>query len=189
VALINRQHPSGRRRFTLAHELGHHLLANEYSVDWNVGGDDDSEKVINAFAIHFLMPRDDVRDAWPDALARAGTARGAAITLAASFGCSWTAALTQMQRVGVISAAQADDLRYTLPAASEHLEHEAVAVDDLRVPSVSAAIAGAIVRAYKKADISAGRALELGRGALQPSDLPDVGDAPIEALLSQHGRE
>src|SRR5690606_31567916 len=34
ATVINGCLPVGRRRFTLAHELGHHLLADEYTIDF-----------------------------------------------------------------------------------------------------------------------------------------------------------
>jgi Zn-dependent peptidase ImmA (M78 family) len=52
VALVNGTTDAGRRRFDLAHELGHHLLADEYTADFGLGTTPaDREALINAFAI------------------------------------------------------------------------------------------------------------------------------------------
>ncbi len=65
VALVNGTADPGRRRFDLAHEFGHHLLADEYTADFGLGTTQaDREALLNAFAIHFLMPRPSVRRRW-----------------------------------------------------------------------------------------------------------------------------
>jgi hypothetical protein len=46
LALVNGLSPVGGRRFTLAHELGHHVFADQYSDAWILGtGGDDREKL------------------------------------------------------------------------------------------------------------------------------------------------
>lgn len=49
VVLVNSQLPTARKRLTLAHELGHLVLHNEYA-------DEDMESQANEFAAEFLMP-------------------------------------------------------------------------------------------------------------------------------------
>ena len=47
----------GRKRFTLAHELGHYFLHNDYfEIDLDGGKRDDSEYVVDAFAQELLVP-------------------------------------------------------------------------------------------------------------------------------------
>lgn len=63
--IINANHPPGRQRYSAAHELGHHLLGHGTTVDpeteplyrWGSGPPPDREKVAEAFAAWFLMPR------------------------------------------------------------------------------------------------------------------------------------
>lgn len=183
ATVINGSLPVGRRRFTLAHELAHHLLEDEYTVDFQVLGDEASEQVINAFAIHFLMPRTGVAAAWQREIARNRPPREAAIALAAGFGVSWTAAVAQLHRLGLVSSADADALRASLPTRADYVELEIEVQSDLEVPSVSPNFAGAVLRAYRHRDISASRAVEMLRGTLTESELPDVGNAPLEAIL------
>jgi len=60
---VNAAHAAVRRRFTIAHELGHHLLAhsNRFHLDVGDGGppgqDYASERAANDFAAEILMPR------------------------------------------------------------------------------------------------------------------------------------
>lgn len=63
--VVNANHPQARQRYTAAHELGHHRLGHGTSVDpeveplsrWGSRSLPDNEKVAEAFAAWFLMPR------------------------------------------------------------------------------------------------------------------------------------
>jgi Zn-dependent peptidase ImmA (M78 family)/transcriptional regulator with XRE-family HTH domain len=65
--LINSNKPRVRRRFTIAHELGHlalgHLLNGQVIVDETVGRKSPEEKQANAFAAGLLMPAEGVQGA------------------------------------------------------------------------------------------------------------------------------
>ncbi|MGP2570515.1 helix-turn-helix domain-containing protein [Ornithobacterium rhinotracheale] len=54
VIVINRNLPNDRKRFTLAHELGH--LVMHCSYEYPISLDRDKEKEANEFAAEFLMP-------------------------------------------------------------------------------------------------------------------------------------
>lgn len=72
--LVNANHPSVRRRFSVAHEIGHFILGHDQiEVDHGVEqifGDEaesfdvkvDVEQEANAFAVELLMPRAWVKD-------------------------------------------------------------------------------------------------------------------------------
>jgi len=185
VALINGDRTSGRRRFTLAHELGHHLMADAYAVDWHLALDDDAERAVNAFAIHLLMPRDDVARAWERLRQRGLTPREAAITIAATFGVSWTAATPQLHRLGHLTHEQCEALRDARPTHVEHVELEASVLSDVPERGVSPALAAAVMRAFKKHKISHHRALELAHGTIGANDLPELSDTPFDAVLRE----
>jgi len=63
VAVVNGATDPGRRRFSLAHELGHHVTGDAYEPEPKLGGSD-TERMINVFAAHFLMPRSAVQLTW-----------------------------------------------------------------------------------------------------------------------------
>ena len=88
VALVDGSRPLGRRRFTLAHEIGHHVFQDEYAIDQDL--DTGAERLINAFAIHLLLPRSALRRRW-GALGGPDDHRRAAIVIAAESRVSWTA--------------------------------------------------------------------------------------------------
>lgn len=86
---INGDLDSGRRRMTLAHELGHWLCGDAYDA---VAGTD-SERMIFSFAIHFLAPRSGVVRAWNS---RADWSnRDRALAVGAAYHLSWSATVVR----------------------------------------------------------------------------------------------
>jgi Zn-dependent peptidase ImmA (M78 family) len=64
LLFVNAAHPLPRSLFTLAHELGHVLAGHDGStitLDRELSGSTDDERIANAFAANFLMPEDIVR--------------------------------------------------------------------------------------------------------------------------------
>jgi Zn-dependent peptidase ImmA (M78 family)/DNA-binding XRE family transcriptional regulator len=187
VSLIAGGGNSGRRRFTVAHELGHHVLADEHSAEWVVGADvTEREKIINAFAIHFLMPRLAVEMRWKQ-LNGPADPRDAAIRLAIEFGLSWSAACAQLQRLGCLTAAQGDAVLRQKPTRVDFLERELAIRDDVATPAVPPGYAAAVIRALKKGKIGPNRALELLHGTMLPIDLPAEKPVPLEAMAAELG--
>ncbi|MBZ4422988.1 ImmA/IrrE family metallo-endopeptidase [Myxococcus sp. RHSTA-1-4] len=185
VALVNGRAQTGRRRFTLVHELGHHIFADDFSSEWIVGADgDDRERLINAFAIHFLMPRESIRSRWQELEGRAN-ARAAAIVLGAEYGVSWTAVLGHLCNLDLIDSGMRDRLDAERPRKADYLDGGVTLREELAPPSIPPRFAQAVVRAYKRHKVSAERALELLHGALSAGDLPPQDRIPLESMRSQ----
>ncbi|MGN1153687.1 MAG: ImmA/IrrE family metallo-endopeptidase [Candidatus Gastranaerophilaceae bacterium] len=73
IISVNIHENPKRRRFTVAHELGHYLLdfAENKSEFYNAFEDDetakdDKEKIINAFAAMLLIPEDEFKEKYED---------------------------------------------------------------------------------------------------------------------------
>ena len=157
VALVNGGRQTGRRRFTLVHELGHHLFADDFSPEWIVGADgDDRERLINAFVIHFLLPRESIQPRWQE-LGGRNDARTAAIVLGAEFGASWTAVLGQWCNLELIDSQLRERLERDRPSKADYLEGGVTLREELSPPAVPPRFAQAVVRAYKRHKISARR--------------------------------
>jgi Zn-dependent peptidase ImmA (M78 family)/transcriptional regulator with XRE-family HTH domain len=185
VALISADSDSGRRRFTIAHELGHHVLADAYSTEWVVGaGATEREKIINAFAIHFLMPRAAIGPRWK-ALHGDADPRGAAIRLAVEFGMSWSAACAQLHRVGCLSDQLHDALSLQKPTSVDLLERELTIHNDGSPPTVPPRYAAAVLRALNKGKLGRPRAVELLHGTVLEIDLPAEKAVPLEAMTAE----
>jgi hypothetical protein len=182
VALVNGASESGRRRFTIAHELGHHVFDDEYDPDWVVGADaTEREKIVNAFAIHFLMPRSAALPRW-QALGGAADPRGAAIHLGVELGLSWSAVCGHLQRLGCLSERQYEALLPETPTRVDLLERELSIRTDVTAPLVPPAYAAAVVRALQQGKIGRTRAVELLRGVLHERDLPAKKPLSLDAM-------
>lgn len=59
VIIVNKKFSNDRKRFTIAHELGHILLHNENNFP--ISSFRDKEKEANIFASEFLMPENDIK--------------------------------------------------------------------------------------------------------------------------------
>lgn len=140
LLVINTDYPVGRTRFTLAHELGHHLLRDPRDVIEEQIGDMFAtsyiERRVNSFAGHLLLPVKAVTTtlAWlgcdRDDLSTA-TARGRAALgyLMLRYGVSLPCALSQLVEAGFLTVPAktelADKLRAgSLVSAARHLLNE-----------------------------------------------------------------
>lgn len=184
VVVINGTQPAGQRRFTLAHEMGHHVFQDEYATDWVVGDSQGTEKLINAFAIHLLLPRASVTARW-NALISSPDARAAVLTLAVEYRVSWTAACAQCRRFGLIDQSQYDKLTVATPRRADYMELGLSVEEELVPPALSPGFARAVLAAFRKNRISGERAIEMLRGTLDEADLPNADEVPLQAYVSE----
>jgi Zn-dependent peptidase ImmA (M78 family) len=145
--LITKKRPPAVQRFTCAHELGHHYLNHEESLDGEAdigfalsgeNGSNEHERQADAFAFSFLMPR------WLllqnlERLAASGLRfdsassidqANVAYQLSLRVGCSYVATITTLQNLSLISAHVADTLRRIEPKKiKEHLLSQVMVPD------------------------------------------------------------
>jgi Zn-dependent peptidase ImmA (M78 family) len=181
VTVINGSMPSGRRRFTLAHELGHHLLSDAYSTDHLDEGAGTLEGLINAFAVYLLMPRHSVAAFWRDRNGEQDQ-RAAAIQIAARYRVSWTAACSHLHNLGLIDDRTRRVLTADPPRHVDYLELGVTFVEELTPPWLPPVYASAVIRLYRRNKITSGRAVELLHETLAESDLPTPYEIPLDAL-------
>jgi Zn-dependent peptidase ImmA (M78 family)/transcriptional regulator with XRE-family HTH domain len=116
LILASTHSSDGRVRFTLAHELGHHLLGDPREVIEEAESDMFADTVVerraSAFAGHFLMPERGVRSvlAWLGEEANAVSER-ATIALMEHFGVSMAALIYQLNILRVLSYDEGQQLR------------------------------------------------------------------------------
>lgn len=188
VTVINGNVPPARRRFNAAHELGHHLFGDEYSADFAVGQPhEDRERLIDAFAIHFLAPGSSVRRRWEE-LTAAEDDRSALIRIAAAYRLSWSAACSQACNLGLIDADRRAVLEQRRPTRADYVELGVNFGEELVPPRIPQAFGQAALRAYRRNKIGADRAVELLRGTINADDLPAPHELPMEALAVDFGR-
>jgi transcriptional regulator with XRE-family HTH domain len=140
LLVVNTDYPTGRTRFTLAHELGHHLLRDPRDVIEEELGDmlatSYIERRVNAFAGHLLLPLKAVTTTltWlgcnrDDLVAADARARVALGYLMLRYGVSLPCALSQIVEAGFLTVPVKTDLACKLRAgelvgAARHLISE-----------------------------------------------------------------
>jgi Zn-dependent peptidase ImmA (M78 family)/DNA-binding XRE family transcriptional regulator len=180
VALVNGRVDPGRRRFNLAHELGHHLFGDAYAPEVAIGGGDDVERLINAFAIHLLLPRDEVTEMWR--VTGEQDARLAAVGVSVRFRASWTATCSQLRNLGLIDPAERERFISTPPTSADFIALGERWEAELEAPSVPPEYGKRVLGAYQGGKLSASRTVELLWGTVEIEDLPEQRAVPLDSL-------
>jgi transcriptional regulator with XRE-family HTH domain/Zn-dependent peptidase ImmA (M78 family) len=172
VAVVSRLGDPGRRRATAAHELGHLVLGDEYSSDLGVHASRASrEAVIDAFAAELLLPSTVI------SAAGRGFGRDTLIRLAASYRTSWSLAVRQAVRAGVLGQGDATSWLPQRPTRAELLDATGwTPQPDLEWIRVPPSYAHAVLEARRQYLITTARAVELMRGQVEEADLPPLSD-------------
>lgn len=184
VAVINGDMESGRRRMTLAHELGHWLCGDAY--DASAGPD--SEKMLFSFAIHFLAPRTGVTRVWNDH--HEWSIRDRALAVSAHYLLSWSAAVSQLRNLDLIDGRERDVLHGQEPRAGDYAHLKLTWTREPRSPYVSPSFTAACIEGYTTGRLTAARAIELLRGTMTREDLPERPPKTLDDLrraFARHG--
>lgn len=178
VALINGDVDPGRRRFNLAHELGHHLFADAYAPEVTVSPGVETERMINAFAVHLLLPRAGVIEVWRSL----DDPRLAAAAVAVRFRASWTAVCAQLRNLGLIDTDRRAALTADPPTAADFIELGERWVSELDPPSVPPEYGRRVLAAYRDGRLTASRTTELLWGTVREEELPERRAIPLRGL-------
>ena len=178
VAVINGALEPGRRRFNLAHELGHHVFQDAYAPEVGLSPQDDNERMINAFAIHLLLPRGEVQVIMSEF---EGNPRLAAVAAAVRHRLSWTAVCTQLRNLGAIDAGTREELANQPPSGADFIELGEHWVAELDPPCVPPLYGRKVLAAYRRGKLTEARVLEFLWGTVDHSELPAQDDVPLEA--------
>ncbi len=182
VAVINGTTDPGRRRFSLAHELGHHLTGDAYEPSPRLGASD-TERMFNAFAAYLLMPRSSVLSIWDEFSAQ--SQRLAAIAVAVRFSVSWTAACNQLRDLELIDSRERERLLENDLRRGELFEFGERFAVELDPPSVPPAYARAVVSAYRRGQLTAARTVELLHHSVDETDLPEPDAMSLDELRGE----
>jgi transcriptional regulator with XRE-family HTH domain/Zn-dependent peptidase ImmA (M78 family) len=176
VAVVSRYGDPGRRRATAAHELGHLVLGDEYSSDLGVHASRAGrEAIIDAFAAEFLLPSAVM------STEERGFSRDTLIRLAGSYRTSWSLAVRQAARAGVLDQADAALWLPKTPTRAELLDATGwTPQPDLEWIRVPPSYAHAVLEARRRRLITTARTIELLRGQIDESDLPPLDAEDIE---------
>lgn len=174
VAVVSQTGDPGRRRATAAHELGHLVLGDEYSSDLSVHlSRADREAVVDAFAAELLLPTSVIQAV----SAGATLARDSLVTLAADYRTSWSLALRQAARAGVVTSQEYRRWGQRTPTRAELREAVGWAPEpDLASVRVPRGFAHAVMVAWQRKLLTTARAVELMHGQIVRDDLPVLED-------------
>jgi Zn-dependent peptidase ImmA (M78 family)/DNA-binding XRE family transcriptional regulator len=186
LALVNGAVEPARRRFNLAHGLGHHVLADAYPAEVGIGAATaEREALIDAFAAHLLLPRSSVRRRWDELADEWPDTRTRLVVMAAEYRVSWTAMLSQALTIELISGPERELLASRRPVAGDYYETGVQPEPELRPVALAPGYLQASVRAYRRGLISGDRAVELLRRTVAVDELPKPFDTPVDALAGE----
>lgn len=173
VAVISGRLDPGRRRWTAAHELGHHLLQDAYHSDAGVAASrNEREERIDRFAGEFLLPADDVSNAWEEA-GDGRDPRPVLLALASNYRLSWSAVVHRARELGLLDKAEAGRHKAHTPQRGDFLAaHGSTPVADLEVGTTGARWRQAALAAWGRGAVNAARTVELLYGAITEEELP-----------------
>ena len=178
VAVINGALEPGRRRFNLAHELGHHVFQDAYAPEVGLSPQDENEKMINAFAIHLLLPRGEVQEIMSEF---EGSPRLAAVAAAVRHRLSWTAVCAQLRNLGAVDAGTREELANRPPSRADFIDLGERWVAELDPPCVPPLYGRKVLAAYRRGKLTEARVLELLWWTVDHSELPAQEEVPLEA--------
>lgn len=174
VTLINSQNKVGRRRLALAHELGHFLVADEYTVDRRVTDSHpgDIESRLDRFARSLLLPEPGVREAWSRHEPR--SPREAAVLLASEFRVDMATLARRLDELGMVDSGGAAQVRGVTTTRADIVEFGLYVPTDLEGTTLPIPFQKAVLRAFRDERISRERALELLYATFHDDDLPPL---------------
>nr|WP_275422671.1 XRE family transcriptional regulator [Actinocatenispora thailandica] len=186
VALINGQLKVGRRRLALAHEIGHFLVADDYTVDWRIAAEQNAERReqrLDRFARALLLPAGAVRQQW-DALLRGpeGSLRTAAVKLASSYRVDMSTLARRLQELNIVDGKAAGIVREVRTKKADIVDFDLVVSHELAPPELPDSYIRAVLGLYRKETISAPRALDLLLDTWPVSELPDLPERAEQAI-------
>ncbi|WP_119697594.1 helix-turn-helix domain-containing protein [Microbacterium halotolerans] len=174
VSIVNSTQKVGRRRLAAAHEFGHFLVADEYSIDWRVTGNDlqQTEALLDRFARAFLLPEKGLRAVWESRMS-ADDLRAAAVVTASTFRVDMATLARRLTELDLVTGAQAGQIRGVRTTRTDIIEHDLHAHDDMTGTTQPPVFQKAVLQLVRRELISEARALDLLWGTVGEDELPE----------------
>jgi Zn-dependent peptidase ImmA (M78 family)/DNA-binding XRE family transcriptional regulator len=171
VSVVNSAQKVGRRRLAAAHEFGHFLVCDDYSVDWDVtAGGQQTEALLDYFARAFLLPDRGLRGLW--SRTTADGLRGAAVVAASTFRVDMATLARRLIDLDLVTGAEAGQIRQFRTTSADMIEHDLYSHDEMAGTTQPRRYQQAVLRLVRDEQISGVRALELLWGTVEENDLP-----------------
>jgi Zn-dependent peptidase ImmA (M78 family)/transcriptional regulator with XRE-family HTH domain len=184
VVVVNGVLHVGRRRLALAHDLGHCLFADEYTIDWSSADHGDSgtwEGRLDRFARALLLPAGEMQRSWSELRDRDDT-RTAAVKLASRFRVDMSTLARRLSEIGQVDSTEAQVIRTTRTTRADIVEYDLVTQDELSAPSLPLVYEQSVLRLYRSATVSAARATDLLFDLWTEEDLPVLPPVPEDSI-------
>jgi len=185
VSIVNGNLWVGRRRLSLAHELGHYLFADDYTVDWHIDdrNDPDSwESRIDRFARAVLLPQAALEQRWHDRSATDDSIRTTVIRIASLYRVDMSTLSRRLTELSLISNDEGNRIRQVRTTKADIIELDLVPSDEFAAPYLPRGYEQAVLRLYRQEMISADRAIELMFGTLDEESLPELPTLAEDAI-------
>lgn len=174
VTLVNSANKIGRRRLAAAHELGHYLVGDQYTVDYRVSLASESsiESRLDDFARALLLPGPAVEVQWKHVDGNEGH-RAAAVILASTFRVDMSTLARRLLDLDLIDSSTAGLIRNTVTTAADMIEFDLhVAADELAGTTQAGPYQKAVIQLVRESQISTERAYDLLWGTVEEEELP-----------------
>ncbi len=185
VAVVNGHLRVGRRRLALAHELGHYLFADAYTVDWRIAEQDDGntwETRLDQFARAVLLPAAGLRQMWTDLRGHGDDLRAAAVRVASAFRVDMSTLARRLLDLGQIEQDEAHRIRSVRTTRADIVEFNLLVHDELVAPSLARQYEESVLRLYRGETVSPARAIDLLFEVWDEEDLPALPQLPESAI-------
>lgn len=185
IAVVNGSLHVGRRRLALAHELGHYVFADEYTVDWRVAehGDESGwEARLDRFARAVLLPEAGLTAEWTRRRDGGADVRTAAVYVASTFRVDMSTLARRLQELRLADPSAVSKVRGTRTTRADIVELDLVVPHELEASLLPRPYEEAVLRLYRNDDVSPARAIDLFFDTWSEADLPDLPVLPEDAI-------
>lgn len=190
VAVVNGDVRVGRRRLSVAHELGHYLVADPYTTDWRIAAADTDviEAQLDRFARTLLLPEEDLRARWADWTHVADeTLRDAAVRAGSHYRVDMATLARRLSELGLVDPRQAEAVQRVQTKRADIVEKNLIVHHELEPVALPRPYEQAVLSLYRSEKVTVDRALGLLLGTFDEDalpDLPSVSEGEIWAVTS-----
>jgi Zn-dependent peptidase ImmA (M78 family) len=174
VSLVNSHNKVGRRRLALAHELGHYLAQDQYTVDWRVAdqANEDIEARLDRFARSFLLPEAGLRQSWGQKAHM--ELRDLGVILGSEYRVDMSTLARRARELELVDGEGAELLRGVKTTKADFIEFGLHMEPELEGVTLPVPYQQAVVRLVREERISRERALDLLLDTFTEADLPPI---------------
>ncbi|WP_239136942.1 helix-turn-helix domain-containing protein [Sphaerisporangium rufum] len=185
IAIVNGARQVGRRRLALAHELGHFLFADEYTVDWRIAERDGAEgweSRLDRFARALLLPAAGLRAEYRRLVGEGADLRTMAVKLGSLYQVDMATLARRMVETDLIASSDARAVRSVRTGRADIIELNLVVKHELEPPCLPKPYVRSVLALYRGSEISAVRAMDLLFDTWREDELPEVPQLPENAI-------